>query len=241
MTIHLDVLPKPLSGYEDEFEQLIELLDSAQWAPPKTASSYIIIKSTGLFGWGKKKRVFDFEAANARLDEISEPCYTHLGAPIVGKDLEADEWLKKAFARKELDAKNETEALQKFKGLYALDVLPVCDGFPVYSASTWNKGYDRTIFYGPVFEACESLIGKELSEGIYGPLFASELAIWSKKLRSWADEFAKINNLEAILGDRNFKSDRDPDVSLHIVDQMARWSQFWSSKGHGSIPRFVFE
>lgn len=235
MDIHLNVLARPLPGHEAEFEELVDLLDAAPWGRTQPPNPYTTTRATGLFGW-RKETVFDFDAANARFDEVSEPHYALLGAPVVGRDPEADTWLQQAVTDKEIDAKSDADALKRYCGLHVLDVLPACDGFPVYSAHNWDRSFDRACFYGTVLHACSSLIGDELVEYLHGPLLAPELAEWGDKLRHWADVFAEENQLTAILGDRDFVSDDDPDATLHIVDQMARWAAYWSSRGHGSAP-----
>ena len=191
----------------------------------------------------RKKEVFDTDAALARFDEISQDPGITLNAPVVGRDAKADAWVQDAFAKRWLKAKNADDAVKRYDGLYVYDLLPVNDGFPVYSPYSWDKGHDRTTLYGTVIGAFEDQIGNALTTNLHGPLLASELAEWGGELRRWADDYAKTHQLEAILGNRGFISDNDggPEICLHIVDQAARWAVFWSDRGHGSDPHFEFK
>jgi len=235
MKIHLNVLARPMSSHEAEFEQLVDLLDAALWRAPDTPNPYTTTKSKGLLWW-RKERVFDFEAAYARIDAISEPHFTQLGAPVVGRDAEANEWLKKALANKEIEAKSEADALERYGGFHVLELLPENDGFPIYSAFNWDRNFDRACFYGTALQACSSVVGEELTTYLHGPLLASELAEWGQKLRLRADELAQKHQLESVLGQRDPMIDEDPAATVQIVDQAARWAAFWSSRGHGTTP-----
>ncbi len=240
MGIILNVLPRPLAGHEAEFEQLVDWIDTSHYGNPAQPHPYTIRQSTGLFGWGRKKDVFDTEAAVARFHKISEHPGVTLKAPIVGRDADANEWAQQAYEKGWLAADNARDVVTKYNGLFVFDLLPIGDGFPVYSPSFWDKGYDRPSFYGAVIDAFDELLGAELVAYLHGPLLASELAEWAGKLRRWADEYARTHQRDAILGDRDFVSPDDggADTCLHIVDQAARWAAFWSDLGHGAEPVF---
>lgn len=243
MEINLNVLPRPLAGHEDEFEQLVDWIDTSHWGTPQQPHPYAKQERAGMFGLWRKQEVFDTDAAIARFNAISEHPGSTLNAPVVGRDGAADEWARAAVSKGWLQADNPDDAVKKHDGLYVYDLLPASDGFPVYSPSTWDKGYDRTTLYGTVIDAFEDQIGKELTTYLHGPLLAAELAEWAGKLRRWADDHAQTHQMQAILGCRDFLSDNDggPETCLHIVDQAARWASFWSAKGHGAEPHFDLE
>lgn len=240
MDIALNVLPRPKPGREAEFETLLDLLDAGRWGNPPEPNPYMIEKRSGMLGLWRKKQVFDWDTAARRFDDISDDPGITLNAPVVGKHDQADAWAGQAVVKGELDAKTQAEALTKFKGLYVFELLPVCDGFPVYSPNIRDKGYDRSSFYGSILEAYEAQIGAELLETMHGPLLGTELAEWAVKLRNWADEFAKTLPTRDIIGNRDFVSDDDGGVEtcLHAVDQAARWAAYWSALGHGIEPVF---
>ena len=241
MDIILNVMSRPLAGYDSEFEKLVDWIDTSRFSNPTSPHPYTIYKSTGFLGLGRKKEVFDIDAALARFHEISQHSGVTLNAPVVGRDAQADEWALEAFAKGWLNAKNAADAVTRYKGLYVFDLLPTCDGFPVYSPSSWDRGYDRTSLNGTVLDAFEEEIGTDLTEYLHGPILAGELAEWARKLRLWADNYAQTHQLETILGNRDFISDDDggPETCLHIVDQTARWAAFWSARGHGAEPHFI--
>jgi hypothetical protein len=195
-----------------------------------------------LFRFWRKKLVFDFDAALARFESISEPMYVRLNPPVVGRDQEADAWVCDAYREGRITAKSEAKALAKFEGYRVLQLLPVCDGFPVYCSYEQNSEVDRTSFYGSVLGGWDTLDGTGLITDMHGPLLASELAAWAEKLHAWADDFAKTHNMSHIIGYRDYYAEdpSGPDTCLHIVDQLARWATYWSSRGHGSEPIFDF-
>ena len=240
MEINLNVINRPLSTHEAEFETLVDLLDAGKWGNPAEPNPYTKQKRSGLFGLGRKKHVLDRNAAVDRLNGISQHPGVTLDAPVVGRDMAANAWVAEALANGILAAENVEQALEIYDGLFVFDLLPICDGFPVYSPSNWDKGYDRYTLHATVIEAYEPKIGNALTTYLYGLLLAAELAEWADKLRCWADDFAGQNQLEHILGDRNFHSEdlEKPDTCLHIIDQSARWATFWSERGHGCEPMF---
>ncbi|MEP5760949.1 MAG: hypothetical protein ABJ327_16880 [Litoreibacter sp.] len=247
MEIYLNVLPRPLPGHEEEFEELVDLLDAGRWGNPPQPHAYTMFKRSGFFGLWQKKEVFDIDAATARFEEISQSAGVTLNAPTVGRDAAADEWAQQAFRNGWLQAQSETDAVEHYKGLHVFDLLPTCDGFPVYSPSTYDKGFDLPTLNGTLIAAYNNDplysddIEESLTTGLYGTLLATELAAWGVRLRKWADSYARTHGFEDVLGDRDFDLDAhtDPEICLHIIDQAARWAAFWSGRGHGAEPIFM--
>lgn len=106
-------LPQPKRGYEAEFARLLPLLEDS-----------------------------DAETLRERFFEIITPVFETLGAPRVGIDEAADEWLRTKVSPARFE-----EARNRMRGYYVLDLLPSCDGFPLYSNyHAGQEGRDRYSF-----------------------------------------------------------------------------------------------
>ncbi|WP_130404916.1 hypothetical protein [Thalassococcus sp. S3] len=205
-----------------------------------TDGPYVDPGKTSLFGLKKSKPVFDEEAAKRRFAELSQPAYVTLNAPQVGRDAEADAWVRAAFEEGRFDLPSAEQALDALKGYYALEAMEPCDGFPVYSHAYMYDGVDRTSFRGAFLTECEKVLEPEILNRAWEIMTAEELAQWSKALLAVADRLAGENGFEHVLGDQAFRTD-DPGAlpgQIHIIDQAGRWAAFWSSRGHGAEPYF---
>src|SRR5512140_50841 len=122
MGLDWNPLARPKAGNEAEFDRLFSLLNGKEPLYLTVFSAFFGITSP------KRKR----EKRLARFREISEPPFETLGAPRVGFDAAADAWL-----RARLDAKGKAgefeNARRQMHGYYVLDLLPPCDGLPLYT------------------------------------------------------------------------------------------------------------
>src|SRR5207342_3110258 len=82
------------------------------------------------------------DAKLARFREISEAPFETLGAPRVGFDASANKWLASNLR----DKRKRAKAMVAMKGFYVLDLLPDCDGFPLYTNHGAYEGVDRYSF-----------------------------------------------------------------------------------------------
>ncbi|MEP5153340.1 hypothetical protein [Planktotalea sp.] len=240
MGLDINVLGKPLRGFEQEFEETWKIIHYRFPEDDLPASRFLKVKPAKLFGLVKPSVEVDREGAVLRFQEISIPVYEAIGAPIVGTDDEADTWLRYAVKNGFVNAKSETEAFQNFHGYRALQAMEDCDGFPIYSNEYAYEGIDRTSFRGSFLEDCKDILSQTEIEQAWQPMLCNEFAEWGKGLRSAADRFAKQHDLQQVLGQKQLPDTTENErcSALHIVDQAARWVDFWSSKGHGSDPYY---
>ncbi len=181
--------PKP--GHEPEFEAIFRALELEPDAPDREA-------------WLK------------RFQAISDPPYAVLGAPRVGVDAAADEWLRKHVPS------DFEQAKEKLSGMHVLDLLPASDGFPKYTNyRPGAEGYERYTFNAQLLHEAVDVIGEELIQEAYVNRLASGLAKYADALEE---------KLRA-------KPGTDPKVA-DILDATIRWSRYWSSRGHGVEPWF---
>jgi hypothetical protein len=228
---------KPKSGHEAEFETLWRQLNEAAGILRPTAAQGFW---SGLFRSTPK---FDQDAAIARFQEITVPPYENLGAPVVGHDAEADAWVLSRHANGSLnlpEGSTTAQTLADFQGFHVLDLLPECDGFPVYTHADMYDGVDQTSFRGKFLESCTQVIGKDLLKRAWEPILARDLADYGGALRACADQFAIKSGNSKVIGNWAFewKDEGDLASQLHVVDQAARWCLFWSMRGHGLEPYF---
>ena len=224
MGLDMNPMGKPKPDHEDEFLDLFLKLNGR--APSE---------GRGLFGklLGKKD---DHEAMTARFQDIMIAPWEAIGAPVVGTDPEADDWVRKVFREGRMPSMaSEDEALEKMTGYRALQVMEVCDGFPIYTHAYDYDGVDRTSFRGAFLTLCEGVLSEDIINAAWTNMLADELADWGRTVGAEAASFAEANRVYHVIGQRDAEFDEDsPASKAHIADSAARWAAFWSSRGHGS-------
>lgn len=237
MGLDMTVLARPAAGHEAEFEEIFVTLNIADGLLPDPA----------LEGKGFLARLFaarpavDRDGLIKRSEAISEEPAVTLGAPVVGRDAEADAWVRAAHGRGELTGTWDSAdaALAGLDGTPVLAALPDCDGFPVYCNGGLYGGVDMTSFRGQVLRTCRGVLDRPLIDRAWKPMRAGELGDWGAALSEAAATAAREGGHQAVLGRREPVPDpTDPAAPVHIADQAARWAQFWSARGHGSVPYF---
>ncbi len=237
MGLDMNPLAKPKPGHEAEFVDLWTRIQVAQGKRPDPEAETKGFLAR-LFTPRKPANVADMIA---RFQAISVPPYAAIGAPVVGKDQAADDWLRETFDNGTISGVSSfAEAQKAFHGYHAVEALPVCDGFPVYTHAGMYEGVDRTSFRGKFLEICEEVIGDDLLAQAWNPMLAAELAAWGRALKDRAAAYAAQHNVTHVLDNRDFMpaDDTSPEAQAHIVDQAARWALWWSDRGHGSDPYF---
>lgn len=235
----LDILvgSKAIAGHEFEFRKLFGVLFDRPLPDSEECRSGLFNSLRKVLGLGGPSR----EQAVKRFQEISTPPYAAIGAPVVGVDQLANEWLAVTFAKNELatEARTIEEAIAEMKGYFSLEAMEDCDGFPVYTHAYMGEGIDRTSFRGKFLEFC-TLADPTLYEQAFFAMLPEELSAWASKLRQEADQLADKHGVHHVLGDKKFQSDDEssPEAQVHILDQCARWAKFWSDRGHGTEPYY---
>jgi hypothetical protein len=234
MGLDLNVLGKPMSGHEAEFSAIIlELRQGVRVDPPAGFLGRLMNSPA-------KQIAQRTVTLQERLVAISLPYFSEIGAPIVGRDAVADEWVRTNYREGLMPhVASEEAALEYMDGYHAVEALPECDGFPVYSNGGAYDGVDRASFRGELLRDCREVVGPELVERAWMTMLADELADYGQQLASKADSFAQDRGQTAVLGDRDFEwTSAGPASRLHVVDQLARWCCYWSERGHGSEAYF---
>ena len=178
------------------------------------------------------------EAEVARFQEISTPAYARLGAPQVGFDKAADEWILKTQNATSPDA--VAAVLKEFNGYYVVRLVN-CDGVPIYSNGDLYEGADATSFRGAFLDQCEDVLSDDVLEQAWNHKFPKEAVAYGKALLQAADAAEARGERPARASRRSFLSriglaktrETLPIAEqLDIVRAAGRWFIFWGERGH---------
>jgi hypothetical protein len=209
MGLDWNPLGRSRAGHEEEFTRLFAELDGGT--------------------------VSDDDPRLERFREISEAPFETLGAPRVGSDPAADEWLR-ANLREGADF---DEAKSAMSGYYVLDLLPESDGFPVYSNYPMYEGIDRYSFRAKFLDDVADLLGDELMERAYTRMLAHELRAYGDALFDKAAAYARAHGVEHVERERDIEDELGtPARRAHILYSAAKWCRYWAERNHGLDPWF---
>lgn len=176
------------------------------------------------------------EAEIARFREISIPGYERIGAPQVGHDSAANEWLLQA--RKPKTPEEAAAVLKQFEGFYVVRVVN-CDGVPKYSSSASYEGADETSFRGAFLNHCRDVLTKDLLTQAWNHKFPEEAVTYGRDLLAAADAAKDVNgaskNRRRLISRLGFASEPRAvqlGEQLEIVRAAGRWFIFWGERGH---------
>jgi len=231
MGLDWNPMARPKPGMEAELERLVAEID----AGAVSRGEGLVARLLGARRLSKQET----EARIERFREISEAPYVTLGAPRVGFDPAADAWLRgKLEAGGKLAELEQTRA--ETRGYWVLDLLPPCDGFPLYTNHGAYEGLDRYSFRAQFLDDAREIIGKDLHARAWNKMFARELAAYADalevKARPWAERAGVI--AMATTADAPPFGEDDPASQAHILFSAIRWCRFWSARGHGLEPWF---
>jgi hypothetical protein len=216
----LDMRPmgKPKLGFEKRFVEIFEMVTKDKIPQP---SFFDKLK-------GKKYPTKDDLLQEWFANQI--PSYETIKAPRVGRDEEAEEWIRSKH--NELEQKPPYEQFMKeHEGYYVIELAKEQDGVPVYIA----MGQDENVFRGQFLQDCIDLIGEELVNEAWETKQADEALDYGNRLIAVADKLAKDHNLEYLKTQR-LPPDTNEDTiesKLHIVYSLAKWLIFYGKNGHG--------
>jgi hypothetical protein len=175
------------------------------------------------------------ESEIARFREISIPGYERIGAPRVGYDSAADEWILEA--RKAKTPEEIAAVLKEFAGYYVVRLVE-CDGVPKHSHGGLYEGADETSFRGAFLEDCEDVVNPNLLEEAWEHKFPEEAVAYGKALLASAEAAERAGRAprrRSLLARLGWTKEREP---MPITDQLdiaraaARWFIFWGERGH---------
>ncbi|MFT3823521.1 MAG: hypothetical protein QM731_06350 [Chitinophagaceae bacterium] len=216
----LDMRPmgKPKPGFEKRFVDIFKMITNN--TIPK-ASFLDKLK-------GKKPPTKDELLQEWFANQIQT--YETIKAPRVGRDKEADEWIKSKYH--ELKQKPALEQfLKEHDGYYVIELAKEQDGVPVYIA----MGQDENVFRGQFLQDCIDIIGEDLVNEAWHTKLADEALDYGNRLMTIANKIAKERNLEYLKGQR-LPPDTDEESiesKLHIIFSLAKWLIFYGKNGHG--------
>ena len=216
----LDMRPmgKPKPGFEARYVEVFRILQE----PEKPKS--------GLLNKLKGNKPVNREELLKEWFEIQTPSYETIKAPRVGRDKEADDWLRERY--QETDKKvSEAEFLKAHEGYYVIDLAKELDGLPMYR----SMNQDENVFRGEFLRDCFDLIGKDLASEAWNTKLADETLDYGNRLMKVADKIAEEHNLQH-LKDERIPPETDEDsieLKLHIVYSVAKWLIFYGKNGHG--------
>ncbi len=216
----LDMRPtgKPKPGFEKRFLDIFVMLKNDKIPQPSFLDK---LK-------GKKFPTKDELMQEWFANQIQT--YETLQAPRVGRDKQADEWIKTKY--NELEQKLTLEEfLNEHEGYYVIELAKEQDGVPVYIA----MGQDENVFRGQFLHDCIDIIGEDLVNEAWETKLASETLDYGNRLMAIADKIAKERNLTYLKAQR-VPPDTDEDTiesKLHIVFSLSKWLIFYGKNGHG--------
>jgi hypothetical protein len=216
----LDMIPmgKPKLGFEKRFVEIFEMLTKNSFPKPSFLDKIKGIK------YPTKEELLQEWLTN----QIQT--YETIKAPRVGRDKEADEWIKNKYD--ELEEKPTFEEFSKeYKGYYVIELAKELDGVPVYIA----MGQDENVFRGEFLRDCEDLIGEDLMNEAWNTKMARETLEYGHSLMEAADTLAKQYNLTYLKSQRlpPDASEETIESKLHILFSLAKWLIFYGKNGHG--------
>ncbi|MFM9863891.1 MAG: hypothetical protein ACKVRO_09820 [Micropepsaceae bacterium] len=174
----------------------------------------------------------DFEA-------VAITPYDTLGAPRVGVDEAATNWAKAQYPALAQPSASLEAYLTEMRGFRVLDLVPKCDGIPVYGNGRAYSGIDLYTFRGKCLEWCKSVLTKSLLNEAWEEHNPDQLLSYGNKLADSARVFAEKNATTEWLSLRDPpEADEGPSHETHVVISAAKWCRFWGERGHGLEPYF---
>jgi hypothetical protein len=216
----LDMRPmgKPKPGFDDRFNQIFRIIQGIE----KQEISFLD-KLKG------RKRLTQEELLEEWFS-IQIPSYETIKAPQVGRDKEANEWIKEKYLHSDKSV-SELEFIRQYEGYYVIELAKEKDGVPMYG----SMHQDENVFRGQFLTDCIDLIGEELVNEAWETKLAPDAFSYGQQLMAVADKIAETNNLE-YLKEQRLPPDTDEESiesKLHIVFALAKWLIFYGKNGHG--------
>ena len=197
--------PRPKKEYEDEFERLWKKLQNPNcW-----------------FKKGKEKR----------FSEITETAFDTLNAPAVGKDPETKAWVVVIFERRVDKSITFDEFEHKMNGFRVLDLVPKCDGIPMYSNGSPGGYVEAYSFRGEFLKDCSDIMGKMIFESAWESKLPEETVVYGRKLINCANEFAEVHGIpkDYVLDPNDLESNV---YKADVLMAAGKWCVYWGSRGH---------
>lgn len=218
MGLDMRPLGKPKPGCEDEFVKIFNILQNRE-----EQKISLIDKLKG----NKEKTI---EQLLDIWNELQISSFETIKAPMVGRDIEANNWLNSLY-----ETTDKSEGKEKFfedyNGYYVIELAKELDGVPVYRSPV----ADANVFRGEFLRDCEDIIGEKLASEAWISKLSYEALDYGNRLMNLAEKLTIRNNLQYLKSIRN-PPENDEDTiesKLHIVFSLAKWLVFYGKNGHG--------
>ncbi len=216
----LDMRPmgKPKPGFEERFKQIFWILQGAEK------------QKISLLDKLKGKKEFSKDELLKEWFENQIPSYETIKAPRVGRDKEADEWIKQKYLESD-KSKSESDFIRDFDGYYVIELAKELDGVPMYI----SMQEDKNVFRGQFIQDCTDLIGENLVNEAWETKLADSALDYGKRLMAIADKIASEKGFQYLKDQRMPPDSNEESVEskLHIVFSLAKWLIFYGKNGHG--------
>jgi hypothetical protein len=176
------------------------------------------------------------KAELARFLEICIPGYERIGAPRVGYDSAANQWILEA--RNAKTPEDVAAVLKEFEGYYVVRLVE-CDGVPKYSHWGLYEGADETSLRGAFLNVCQDVLSKDLLNEAWNHKFPEEAVAFGKALLAAAKAAEAAGRApkqrRTLLSRLGLAKEREPVAiaeQLDIVRASGRWFIFWGERGH---------
>jgi hypothetical protein len=176
------------------------------------------------------------EAEVAHFKEISVPGYQRIGAPQVGRDSAANQWI--LDARKANTPEEVAAVLKEFNGYYVVRLVK-CDGVANYSHGGLYEGADETSFRGAFLNDCQDVLSKAMLEDAWNDKFPDQAVAYGRRLLAAADAAEASGRVpttvRTLLSRLGLSKQHDPVAiadQLDTVRSAGRWFVFWGERGH---------
>jgi hypothetical protein len=209
---------KPKPGFEERYIEIFKTLQE----PEK--------QKTGFFDKLKGKKSISREDLLKEWFEMQIPTYETIKSPRVGRDKEADEWIKAKYQETD-KATSEADFIKAHQGYYVIELAKELDGVPVYIA----MGQDENVFRGQFLRDCFDILGEDLASEAWNTKLADEALDYGNRLMKVADQIGAANNLQHLKDQRKPPEANEASIEwkLHIVYSLAKWLIFYGKNGHG--------
>jgi hypothetical protein len=172
----------------------------------------------------------------ARFREICIPGYERIGAPRVGYDDAANQWILQA--RNVKTPEEAAAVLREFEGYYVVRLVE-CDGIPKYSNAGLHPGTDETSFRGAFLSDCQDVLSKDLLNEAWNHKFPEDAVTYGAALLVAAEAAKAAGRApmrrRTLLSRLGLSKEPEPAAiadQLDIVQAAGRWFIFWGKRGH---------
>jgi hypothetical protein len=180
----------------------------------------------------------------ARYRDISITAFETLGAPVVGRDPEADAWARQWRIDLQTE-ESEEEFLTSMAGFAVLDLVPASDGLPRYSNGSPGGYVEAYSFRAQFLKDSAEELGDLLGEA-YESKLPDEFLEYGRRLLATAENLAHRHGLDPLTltvpdeiptFDEFAAGKRAPDTvsvehRIDVIHSAGRWCVFWAERGH---------